>query len=51
MDNVGFVATGYVLTWISLAWYAFRLTTRSRQAASELARGTPAGSAAGETTQ
>jgi len=41
---VGFVATGYILTWASLAWYALRLSSRSRQAESELAR------TSGETT-
>jgi len=51
MDNVGFVATGYILTWISLVWYALRLATRSRQAADELARGATVGSEAVETTQ
>jgi len=51
MDNVGFVATGYVLTWISLVWYALRLATRSRQAAKELENGAAAGSGIAETTQ
>jgi hypothetical protein len=39
MDNVSYVATGYILTWGALAWYAMRLASRSRQAEMELARG------------
>jgi hypothetical protein len=50
MDNVGYVATGYILTWVLLIWYAVRLTTRSRAAELELARGVSDGNDAAETT-
>jgi len=33
MENRGFVAAGYGLTWGALLWYAFRLESRERTTA------------------
>ncbi len=37
MDDAGFVAAGYGITWAALIWYAWRLRRRAREAREELA--------------
>ncbi len=36
MDNLGFIVTGYALTWATLIWYSWRTNRRIGAATSAL---------------